>query len=229
MAALDLHIHSKYSIDSVSGPERILKAARRKGLRGIAVTDHGTIRGGTETARLNKDPNFTVVVGTEIATDAGDVIGLFVSEEIRTRACLEVVDEIHGQGGVAVLPHPFKGHRLTDELVRRVDAVEVFNARTGPELNAKAVELAQRFSKPGLAGSDAHFCAEIGNATVDVTPGDVRKGLLEGARLARLRYAGPHMVPLSWAVRSFKIGRPWEAPLHMARAVAGLIAPREKR
>ena len=64
---------------------------------------------------------------------------------------------------------------------------------------------------------------------VNLAPGDVRKGLLEGARLARLRYAGPHMVPLSWAVRSFKIGRPWEAPLHMARAVAGLIAPREKR
>ena len=229
MAALDLHIHSKYSIDSVSGPERILRAAKRKGLRGIAVTDHGTVRGGLEAARLNKDPDFAVVVGTEIATDAGDVIGLFVSEDVRARACLEVVDEIHGQGGVAVLPHPFKGHTLTDDLVRRVDAVEVFNARTGPELNAKATELAQRFNKPGLAGSDAHFCAEIGNATVDVMPGDVRKGLLEGARLARLRYAGPHMVPLSWAVRSFKMGRPWEAPLHVARAVAGLLAPGERR
>jgi len=71
---LDLHIHSKYSKDSLLKPETILKVAKKRGLGGIAVTDHNTIKGGLFTQKINDDKNFVVIVGSDIKTEYGDII-----------------------------------------------------------------------------------------------------------------------------------------------------------
>ncbi|HQE50405.1 MAG TPA: PHP domain-containing protein, partial [Fervidobacterium sp.] len=154
---IDLHIHSKYSFDSLLSPRTILKVAKKKGLTGIAVTDHNTIRGGLEVRKINKDRDFTVIVGSEIQTDIGDIIGLCVNEEIKSRISIEVIEEIKDQGGYVVLPHPFRGHKLNQYIIELSDAVEVFNGRSTAEENFKALELAKRYNKPFTAGSDAHF------------------------------------------------------------------------
>jgi hypothetical protein len=109
------------------------------------------------------DTNLQVVIGAEYKTDLGDVIGVFLRQEIQSRLALEVVAEIHAQGGVAVLPHPFQAHPESQDLWRAVDAMEVFNARCTESQNLAANELAIRFGKPMLAGSDAHFAGEITN------------------------------------------------------------------
>lgn len=75
----DLHIHSKYSLDGLIEPEIIVKTAKNQGLSGIAVTDHHTIRGGLETKKISPE-DLEVIVGSEIGTERGEVIGLFLSE-----------------------------------------------------------------------------------------------------------------------------------------------------
>ena len=177
---MDLHIHSKYSYDSFLSPERIIKIAKKKELGGVAVTDHGTIKGGVETSKINKGDDFIVIVGSEIKTEYGDVIGLFLNEEIVSNIFMEVVDEIKVQGGLVILAHPYrKGKIFPEGLMNKIDLIEAFNARSRKGDNERAYKLATKFRKTMTAGSDAHLGFEIGrgrtivNSEVGV---DLRKG-----------------------------------------------------
>ena len=49
-----------------------------------------------------------------------------------------------------------------NELVTKVDAIEVFNARSKKWENEMASILANKFNKPKVAGSDSHTIFEIG-------------------------------------------------------------------
>lgn len=177
---LDLHIHSKYSYDSFLSPERIIKIAKKRGLDGVAVTDHNTIKGGVETTKINKGDDFSVIVGSEIKTEYGDIIGLFLNEEIESRIFMEVVEEIRDQGGLVVLAHPFrKGITFPTDLLKYVDLIEGFNARSPKSLNARALELARKFNKSVTGGSDAHLGFEIGRGRT-IGSGEIRGALVEG-------------------------------------------------
>ena len=70
---LELHIHSRFSYDSLLSPEKIVKAAEKKGMDGIAITDHNTIEGGLKAQSANKNGSIAVIVGSEVNTDAGDL------------------------------------------------------------------------------------------------------------------------------------------------------------
>lgn len=165
----DLHVHSKYSPDSGSEPALILKQAKKAGLSGIAVTDHGTIKGGIETAKINEDRDFSVITGCEIKTDRGEIGAYNISEEISSRVLDEVIDEIKSQGGLVWVPHPFDRMRhnviqkgsLT-EIARSVDLIEGLNARTFWLFNRRAQAFASKNKIPITAGSDAHNLFEIG-------------------------------------------------------------------
>ena len=176
---LDLHIHSHFSKDSLASPEGIIRAAKERGIGCIAVADHNTIRGGIETKSLCKEGDIIVIVSSEIATDKGDIVGLFLNEDIKSRKCTEVIDEIHAQGGLAVLPHPYKHREPEDDIARKVDAIEVFNSRISRGCNLRASELAKRFGKPSVAGSDAHFCREVGRGRTIVADGlDLKRAIM---------------------------------------------------
>jgi len=126
----DLHIHSTYSYDSLLSPERIIKVAKRKGLHGVAITDHNTTKGGIEALKVEKGEDFQVIVGAEMKTEYSDIIGLFLEDEIRTSKFEEVIEEIKSQGGLSVLAHPYRQYKNPEEIVDRVDLVEGFNARS---------------------------------------------------------------------------------------------------
>ncbi len=182
---IDLHIHSKYSAgDGVLEPQEIILIARRKGLNGIAVTDHNTIRGGEETRKYETE-NFSVIVGAEIKTDLGEITGLFLSREIKSRKFHEVIDEIKSQGGLVIVPHPFDTLRssafhVTPEYIGLIDAVEGFNSRCVlRRFNRKAVEFARQYHLPVVGGSDAHFAGEIGLAGVITGQDDTKKAILD--------------------------------------------------
>ena len=215
---LDLHVHSCFSYDSLAKPAEIIRAARRKGLNGIAVTDHDTIAGGLEVLQAS-DGQLVVIVGAEICTDAGDIIGLFLREEIESRHGLDVVDEIHRQGGIAVLPHPFKAHYLSPELIEAIDVIEAFNARCNPEENRKAANLALLHHKPIVTGSDAHTCREIGMARVLLRSNNVRQGILACGHELEGRYTPSYLVSVSQLIKSVKMARYREAP-HRSLSVA---------
>lgn len=166
----DLHIHSIYSKDSFLKPTNIIRIAKKKGLSGIAVTDHHSIKGGINTLKLNNDENFHVIVGSEIKTEYGDIIGLFLNEDIKSPFFIEAIDEIKDQDGLTILAHPYrKGRTIPDDLIAKIDYIEVFNARSPHKANLMALNLAKQFKKPISAGSDAHMGFEIGRGRMKVS------------------------------------------------------------
>ena len=164
MLSIDFHTHTHHSFDSLMRPEKILHLARLRGLSGIVISDHDTIRGGIECAAINKDPGLTVIVASEIKTNVGDITALNIKEEITERNFTDVVTATKRQGGLVLLVHPFHHHKLDEINFEAVDLIEGFNAREFASNNKKAVELAIAKKKPMVAGSDAHLYNEIANA-----------------------------------------------------------------
>jgi len=158
---IDCHIHTHYSYDSVMKPKKILRLAKARGLDGVVICDHDTIKGAIETKKLNKDKKFKVIIGAEIATDAGDITGIFLSKEIESRKFYDVVKEIKQQKGKVILNHPYKGHDLSKIDFSQIDFIEGYNSRLNEKYNNKAIELAEKYNIQIIAGSDAHLYAEI--------------------------------------------------------------------
>ena len=160
------HAHTRHSFDSMSEPRALVKHAAALGIDVLAVTDHDTwegsvvCRAAAEAAGLD----LHVILAAEYATDQGDIIGLFLEREIRTGSALEICDQIHEQGGLALLPHPYRWHRLDDLLLDRIDLIEVHNSRTSRADNTRAAELAFARKLPELVGPDAHRLGELGLA-----------------------------------------------------------------
>jgi predicted metal-dependent phosphoesterase TrpH len=164
----DLHIHSDYSPDSLLHLDKIISIAIKRGLSGVAITDHYTIKGAKEIAKT-ADNKLIIICGQEIGTEIGDVLGLFLQDEIKSQSFADVVKEIKEQNGLSILAHPFKklDVQLSRELVSQVDLIEVCNGRMGgynSRQNKKAQMLAEEIHLPASAGSDAHFGNEIGHA-----------------------------------------------------------------
>jgi len=227
---LDLHIHSHYSTDSLCKPVDIIQIAKAKGLNGVAITDHHTIAGGREAEQLNSDPNFLVIVGCEIYTDIGDIIGLFLTDEIRSRQSRDVISEIHDQGGIAVLPHPYKWHKLNDDAVAACDLIEVYNSRTDLHLNDKAMALARRHAKPAVVGSDAHFCREVGLSRTTIPGKDVRRELLAGIAEFQTNESPVYLQHLSQVIKVTKSRKYHKLPHSLAALVVkGVLGKRSLR
>ena len=180
----DLHIHTHYSPCSNLKPEILLKFAKKKGLNGIAVTDHNSIKGALKVKKLNKDKNFEVIVGDEVKTNYGDVLAYYLQKEIKSRDLFSVIDEIKAQTGLIAIAHPFrisinpklKFRYPLEKIKDKIDALECFNARTLPGNNEKAQKMAKKLNIAGIAGSDTHFKFEIGTAYT-IFNGNLRKAI----------------------------------------------------
>lgn len=212
---VDFHIHTYHSYDSLNYPESIIGKASKKGLDAIVVLDHQSVRGGLETAKLNTG-DILVIPAVEVATDIGDIVGLFVRDEISPREYHEVIKAIKNQGGLVMLPHPYHKHHLQNDLYGLIDIIEAYNARTVPQFNQKALELAQKYNLPVVAGSDAHFPWEIGNCVTVFadTPSSIEELkaiIVNGRRENRIRYSNPLGIIAS---QLLKYGRHPEKLLH---------------
>ena len=190
-------------------PRTILKTAERIGLDAIAVTDHNTIVGGVKTLRLNEKHSIMVIVGAEIATNIGDIIGLFLNEEIKSRSILDVIDEIRSQAGLILIPHPFKGHKMRDiqSLISRIDLLEGCNSRHS--ISSEQITLLKTMNKPLVAGSDAHFPQEIGlcqnklNRQITCLD-EIRKELLSESFILKGNNGFAYYEPCSQIIKSIK-------------------------
>lgn len=175
MFKADLHVHTCYSKDSVSSPEKIVQHCLDIGINCLAVTDHDTISGALELKRIAP---FTIIIGEEVLTSCGEIIGLFLTEEIPPHLSPEeTVARIKAQGGLVCIPHPFDRFRPHSRLSRNalekiipdVDLIEVFNSRTFLLQDAaRALQLAQSRGLPGTVGSDAHVVREIGRSFIEL-------------------------------------------------------------
>ena len=77
-----------------------------------------------------------MIVGAEIKTDCGDIIGLNLNDEIGVTGWREVIKGIRLRGGTVVLPHPYRDHSHIEEISQCVDFIEIWNARSSPQENA---------------------------------------------------------------------------------------------
>ena len=201
---VDLHSHTMWSGDSTSTPEEIEQAVVDAGIDVLCITDHNAVAGAVELAdRLT----CRVVVGEELRTVAGEVIGLFLTERLPWGLSPPAAAErIRGQGGLVYVPHPFDPTRHClreaelEALVAAglVDAVEVLNAKTPlRSLNERAAAFATEHGLLAGAGSDAHVPEAIGAAYVEMPDFDGPAEFL--ASLAQGRVVGHH----------FDRARPW--------------------
>jgi len=178
---IDLHIHSRHSNDSRSKPEHIIERAVSLGLGGIAVTDHNSWAGAKEAAKL-AEGRILIIPGAEIKTEKGDLLALFVSDEIAPREFLTVLDEIRAREGISIVPHPVDSPKMTVGDLRLADGIEAFNSTCTPRSNKHAARIVAELSKPGFASSDAHLVMEVGNGLTRVpdctTVDDLRKVIL---------------------------------------------------
>jgi predicted metal-dependent phosphoesterase TrpH len=175
-AFADFHIHTRFSRDSLLGEERFIRVALERGLTHAAITNHNNVEGAIavrDRAReMGVDDRLTIILGEEVSTADGEVVGLYLERTIpRGLSANETADEIHHQGGLVSIPHPFDPFRashIREGPVRslaelgKIDAIEVFNSRvTFQRHNVAAAEFAARYEIPGIACSDSHSAFEI--------------------------------------------------------------------
>jgi predicted metal-dependent phosphoesterase TrpH len=176
-AFIDLHCHTSASFDSLAAPGAVVRAAASRGLTHLAITDHDRIDGALEARDRAKTeaPDLTVLVGQEIRTTAGDMIGLFLAEAIPPGLSpADAIAAVRAQGGLVGLAHPFDRFRgsvgrgeatALEAVAGEVDWIETWNARLMlGDGNARAAELARRLGVAGVAVSDAHTTLEVGIA-----------------------------------------------------------------
>lgn len=157
----DFHIHSLFSYDCQNNLEDIIKAAKEKGLSGIAITDHNSFQAYDKILQYSSD-DFVIIPGIEIKTNKGDIIALFLKYEIKNRDFFEVLNAIKKQDGISVYPHPYRGTKDEELVASKVQIVEVLNGKSVFIKNLKAYWLARKYKKPIIAGSDAHAVKDIG-------------------------------------------------------------------
>ena len=172
--------------------EAVIAACQKKDLSGVAITDHNTIKGALN---LKKIAPFKVIVGEEILTQEGEIIGYFLHEEIPPRLPLEeTIKIIRAQGGLVGIPHPFGSFRRSrikqgalERIINQVDIIEAFNARNiFVKDNHLAMAFAQKHRLVPVAGSDAHISDEIGKAYIEIEDFNDHRHFLNNLKSAKL-------------------------------------------
>jgi len=148
----------------------IAEAAKRKGLQGIAITDHDQILTESDSIRLSKELGLLVIPGVEISTPKGHLIILNPKRGFQGLSLGAVAEAAHQDGSAIIIPHPMDplshgiGFSEARLLIPYSPLIEVLNASTLSRYNSRAKEFALNNSLPMVAGSDAHLAEAVGDA-----------------------------------------------------------------
>jgi predicted metal-dependent phosphoesterase TrpH len=189
----DLHTHSFFSKDACNSPEELIAAARRRGLDGLAITDHDSCEAHEYLKGRKLPADFLVVPGVEVSTAEGHLLCIGATlPRMKGRPAAEVMQAIQDAGGVAIPAHPFDKWRagirpkVLDTL--EIEVLEVFNAAvTSSRYNVRALEYARRRGLKTTAASDAHHDSAVGVSTTlfemeELTVPALLKALRDGGR-----------------------------------------------
>ena len=193
---IDTHIHSVHSGHAALRARDIIGFSKKNNIV-PALTDHNTTKGWNSFAKEAKKAGIPFILGEEIKVYEagkckGELLGLFLQEEVKQGEIGEVLDGLGKQGALVSVAHPFDFLRKAlfcrlaepEEFLKKADAVEVYNSRSWfRSANWKAEEFARNCGKPFTAGTDAHFSIELGNAFLEIDAGsleEARKKILKG-------------------------------------------------
>ena len=201
MIRIDLHSHSYSSPDGGIMIDEYKSVIRDKRLNYIAVTDHDTIAGAYV---VKKAVGEAIIIGEEITTNQGELIGLFLSSAIKPGlSALETAKAIKTQGGLVYVPHPFETVRkgitkeALDSISEYVDIVETFNGRAffqnkGPE----ALKWARIHGKATASSSDAHGHKGLASSYTVINEKPTAKNLVNQLKTAKYSTKRPPLYTL---------------------------------
>ncbi|MFH0947915.1 MAG: PHP domain-containing protein [Elusimicrobiota bacterium] len=195
--AMDTHLHTIYSHDSVSDIEKLIIQADKKGLGAIAITDHNDFEGVRRARNIAEElktrglirKDFFIIAGEEISTTDGHIIALF------TKVCIyqdmtvnETIAEIHRQGGLAIAAHPSQksGVGLKQMRSQNFDGVELYNGSSFLPYDffkqTKIKKSLRKQKKFFVSSSDSHFIGGVGYSGCSIV--SVKEKSLNGIREA---------------------------------------------
>jgi hypothetical protein len=188
---IDLHVHTNASHDGLSTPAMAVRAAVKRGLHGIAVTDHNT-NIAVEAVRKAAPKGFIIIPGVEYSTDCGHVLALFCDEmwkgfnaEKGRCRITELGPFVRERGGILIYAHPFQyGPGIPEMVFDWVHGLESVNARALIRNKKDRERVEKTAEERGLfttGGSDGHMPQEIGGGYTEFPAGvDLREALLRG-------------------------------------------------
>ena len=201
---IDLHCHSKYSLDNYFEPEQLIKQALKMNLDGVCFTEHYSLEASMPVTEINVPKGFSVFRGLEISTDKGHLLVYGLKDDSWNTWSMNnypdaraVIEKVRQMGGVCAPAHPFRPcDSFGDELLRinSFDAVETHNGRDSPGMNRKALETSRILGLPSIGGSDCHNKKQVGRAytlfnnpvyTIEALVDEIRKGNCQGKILER--------------------------------------------
>jgi predicted metal-dependent phosphoesterase TrpH len=172
MIRIDLHIHTTYSSDASINPKTIVdQLYAHPFIKAVAITDHNTVEGYYKAQELaSAYEDVLIIPGVEVSTVNGDLIVLGIAElPPKPWTVKNVVDFAKEKEALTIAAHPYRAYGLGD-LARKydVDAIEVLNGASPPNVNKLAENLAKEMNLPGVAGSDAHQVGELWTVYTEV-------------------------------------------------------------
>lgn len=197
MIQADLHVHTRYSLDSSIDPKTLVDQLHmHPSEKVVAVTDHNTVEGYFKVRELaSAYPDVLIIPGIEVGTPLGDLI-ILGPEETPSRAWKveEIVSFAKERGGLVIVPHPYREYGLGGSArFFAVDAIETLNGNSPSQLNRLATDLARELALPGVAGTDAHsvdelwtVCNEVqASLDIDAILKAVKKGRVKTSSLGK--------------------------------------------
>ncbi len=226
----DLHVHTKYShqrlffYDGVDDPEKMVRMAKKKGLDGIAITDHDSMKGIERAQREGKRVGVEIIPGCEISSRDGHILAYWIQEPVpQNLSAEETVELIHEQGGYAFAAHPFAtfAPSLKEKVFQvKLDGIEVWNgAILSPFPNILAEKAAHILKVPGIAGSDAHIAEAIGTG---VTFLEDPEALLK-AKVVKRETVGINVLA-TWIRRRAEMNREYAAIYFRRRKISAPLS-----
>lgn len=170
------HIHTDASRDCNISPHALIDACLKKSIGLIIITDHNTIDGAMLVKELAPS-GLKVIVGEEIKTKEGEIIGIFMKNAIKEGLSLsETMQIIKKQDGIVCVPHPcdtLRKERINNDAllknIKEIDIVETFNARNILSRdNMCAYDMAKKYNKKQIVGSDAHTLNELDSTIMEL-------------------------------------------------------------
>ncbi len=202
----EFHIHTRYSHDSILNYFFILIMCKLKKINLIAITDHNEIIGAQKYKNKFNNHNIEVIIGEEIFTNEGEIIGLYLTEKIEPNLSpTETINLIKEQGGYVYIPHPYDEKRYKtvlkyDEIIKNkknIDFIEIHNGRNVEEsFSKKQEEISNELPNVvKIIGSDAHTFYELGRNVISFEyegkedlKESIRKGKIKKKKCIRLAH-----------------------------------------